>query len=344
MGKKVIFRKKIFNGLLIILVLLIIVIGGLTRLTESGLSMVDWELLRGIIPPFTEQAWQEEFANYKKYPEFQEKNYLISLEEFKVIFYFEYAHRMLGRLLGLGLLFTFLYFFLKRELSFKEIMHYAVLLFLVMMQGLLGWYMVKSGLVNEPEVSHYRLAAHLSLALFLLMYLWKFWLSYFSFKKDRFFNSNKLINLLIILIAGQIILGAFNSGLDAGIISHDYPKMLGQWIPYEQFGLEKNHLTFFASLKELSDNAVFIHFIHRHLGLLLGIVLLVFSSYFFLKVNTFDIKIALLLLFLLSFIQPLIGIFLTVSSIPIPLASLHQIIAVFILLNVVYLKHRTSSR
>ncbi len=329
-------QKISLNLLVIVMTLALILIGGLTRLTGSGLSMVDWAPIKGVIPPITSLEWQQEFNNYQKYPEFKEKNFWMSLSDFKRIFYFEYIHRMLGRLIGLSLFAIFLYFLLKKKLTFKEKANYISLLILVSLQGVLGWYMVKSGLVDNPFVSHYRLAAHLSLALVFLIYLWLFWLSHFNLKKNQLVgNANKVLNGLIVLTFIQIVLGAFNSGLDAGLIASDYPKMRNEWLPREVF--------FNPSSTFLLDNPFFIHFFHRHLGILLGAALIFFSFYYFSKAKTPDLRYALLFLGIFSISQPLLGILITLKSIPISLASLHQMIAVFMMLNLFYLKWRVRS-
>ncbi len=340
--KAILSQKIFFNFLLILLTLALIFVGGLTRLTGSGLSMVDWEPIRGIVPPFSESSWQEEFNNYKQFPEYKLKNRFMSLAEFKKIFYFEYFHRVLARLLGLLLLAISIYFFWRRQLQPREVVHYIFLILLVGGQGLLGWYMVKSGLVDDPNVSHYRLLAHLMTALFFLIYLWVFTLSLLPFKRKKKSPLKKWpLNLLLLLLILQICLGALNSGLDAGLISNEYPKMFNRWIPEQVFGsLTAIQGDFFSSLLSLFDNPIFIHFFHRHLGVILSVLCLVFAIFFLSKAELPDIKIAALLFIFLSLCQPLIGIFITILSVPVLQASLHQMVAVFMLLNLFYLRYR----
>ena len=162
----------LFSGCLLIFIM--VIIGGLTRLTGSGLSMVDWNLVKGIIPPLTPYEWQETFNLYKQYPEYQIKNYNLSLSEFKTIFFWEYLHRMIGRLLGLVFIIPFVYFLITKQLDKKLIIRTSILLFLGSTQAFLGWWMVKSGLVDKPDVSHFRLAAHLTTAFITFSYT--FWI------------------------------------------------------------------------------------------------------------------------------------------------------------------------
>ena len=153
-----------------------ILLGGVTRLTDSGLSMVEWKPLLGVIPPLTDESWQQSFSKYQQYPEYQKINHGMSLEEFKSIYYFEYAHRVLGRLIGVLFLIPFLFFYFTRRLPSKLTPKLMLLFALGAFQGLLGWFMVKSGMVDKPHVSQYRLTAHLGTAV--LIYAYMLWLSW----------------------------------------------------------------------------------------------------------------------------------------------------------------------
>jgi heme a synthase len=156
-----------------ILVLFIIFIGGATRLTGSGLSIVEWKPITGIIPPISLQDWEAEFAGYRLFPEYELYNYNISLDEFKLIYYFEYIHRILGRLIAIVFTIPFIYFYTQKQIPRKNLPYYILILILLFAQGVIGWYMVKSGLTNTAHVSHYRLALHLMIAV--VIYSLLFW-------------------------------------------------------------------------------------------------------------------------------------------------------------------------
>ena len=211
---------------LIILIFIMIIVGGLTRLTNSGLSITEWELFKGILPPLNQDDWDNYFSLYKTIPQFKLINSYMTIDEFKIIFYWEYFHRLLGRLIGVCYLIPLLYFTFSQKIKKVSLKILYFVFFLILLQGLMGWYMVKSGLINLVSVSHYRLSVHLILAFIIISIL--FWI-YLNLKIDsykNFFNfENLLIKSLLILVYLQIIMGAFVSGLDAGMIYQTWPKM-----------------------------------------------------------------------------------------------------------------------
>ena len=218
----------------LILVFFIIIIGGLTRLTNSGLSITEWELFKGIFPPLNQNTWESYFNQYKKIPQFQFLNHNMNLNEFKIIFYWEYFHRFIARIIGLFFLIPLIYFYFSKSIKKKYIYISFNILFLIIIQGAIGWYMVQSGLINDISVSHYRLAIHLVLAIIIIASI--FWLILnIRMKSYRFFFSFKKKNLpylfLILLIFLQIIFGAFVSGLDAGKIYQTWPLMGHTYFP-----------------------------------------------------------------------------------------------------------------
>ena len=166
------FSYWLFSSL--ILVFLIIVIGGLTRLTNSGLSIIEWELFKGIFPPMNDMTWNIYFEKYKTIPQYKLLNFNMTLDEFKIIFYWEYIHRILARLIGLFFLIPLIFFYLSKKIDIKYLNICFIILFLIVIQGIIGWYMVKSGLINDTTVSHYRLSIHLSTAFFIISTI--FWL------------------------------------------------------------------------------------------------------------------------------------------------------------------------
>ena len=311
------------------LTLLMIVIGGLTRLTDSGLSMVEWKILLGVIPPLIEKDWQEAFLLYQSFPEFQQINNDMTLSEFKFIYLMEYSHRLLGRLLGLLVLIPFIYLWIKKTLSFSEWKKYFFLFVLICLQGFAGWFMVKSGLVDVPTVSQYRLVLHLFLALlFLSLTLW-FLLEQLSMIKNQgkiAVKKNQLswwVGGLFFLLGGQILLGGFVAGLDAGHVSHTFPKMFGKWIPSNMFYQTPWIINFF-------ENQITVHFFHR----LFALVLVVYGVIFVIKIifyqeSSFLKKWAVYFILLLG-MQIILGILTVVLKVPISLASLHQFIAILL--------------
>ena len=257
-----------------LLVVIIITVGGLTRLTDSGLSITEWELFRGILPPLDIDKWNFYFNEYKKIPEFQSINYNMTLEEFKFIYYWEYAHRLIARLIGLVSIIPLLIIFFKYKNKFSINLKYLTIFGLVCFQGFLGWFMVKSGLINNTDVSHYRLASHLSVALIVLSLT--FWFILENLKTDKFsikFNK-KFINLFLIMIIIQIILGAFLAGLNGGLLYNSWPYMNGSFIPDD---IDKIDLYHYDSL----NNASIIQFYHRLVAYILILFLVILNYFFF---------------------------------------------------------------
>ena len=203
---------------------------GVTRLTNSGLSITEWELFKGIFPPLTNKNWIT-FWIIQNYSQFSLVN-PCDLEEFKVIFYWEYFHRLFGRIIGLFYILPLIFFTYKKILDKNYLIILYLVFGLILFQGFLGWYMVESGLVNKVSVSHYRLSLHLFFAFLIISILYWTYLNINLKSKKVFFNfKNKLVKLFLILVLGQIILGAFVSGLDAGMIYQTWPKMNNSYFP-----------------------------------------------------------------------------------------------------------------
>ncbi len=313
------------------MVLAMVLIGGVTRLTDSGLSMVDWKPILGAIPPINEAQWLEKFKMYQAFPEFQKVNSHMDLAGFKSIFFWEYFHRLFGRLIGLFFFVPFAFFALTKSFDKKTFFKMFLALVLGGSQGLMGWYMVKSGLVDRPDVSHFRLAAHLGLAFIILAYL--FWLVLEiknplreRLQKIEYFKAQAFLTILIIV---QIIYGAFVAGLDAGLTHNTFPKMGRYWIPREFYNI-------FQSIIEVFENPVVIQFVHRSIGILIA----VFAVYMMtktLKMNNFQQKKTIKFLFFALMMQVVLGILTLVNYVPITLASAHQVMAAIITLCVVRL-------
>lgn len=321
-------KKDIFLWLLssCILLILLIWVGGLTRLTGSGLSITEWEIFSGILPPLNQNKWNEYFDLYKQIPEYKKINYGMSLSEFKFIFWWEYIHRVLARFLVLFYIIPFVYFFLKNKIRKNEIYFFLLIFIFFLLQGFMGWYMVKSGLVSDTDVSHYRLAAHLSLAI--IIYCMIFW-SLLNYKKKIFLNykiATFLILFLIILILVQIIWGAFTSGLNAGLLYQTWPLM------NEQFIANDVNIKNIISIESLS-NPSYVQLLHRLLAYF--IILYTFSIYFF-YFRRMNITKPFKLIFFAICIQVVLGIFTLISNLNIYLASLHQIGSILLISCTIY--------
>ena len=286
---------------------LMIVVGGLTRLTDSGLSITEWELFKGILPQsLSKETWTLYFNLYKEIPQFKYLNPSMTIEEFKVIFYWEYFHRLLGRIIGLMFLIPLIYISFKKIVEKKVLNIFFLIFFLILFQGLLGWYMVESGLTENTTVSHYRLSLHLFFAFIIISLLYWNYLNFKFLVNKSFFNlKNILTKLLFLLILFQIIIGAFVSGLDAGMIYQTWPKMNHSYFPDDINIFEFNLFNFF-------DNQSFVQFLHRSVAYLIigfaifiGIKMLINKQEEYYK-NYF-------IVFFILLIQVLLGIFTLIS-------------------------------
>ena len=330
---------KLFSYWLVtslILVFFIIIVGGLTRLTNSGLSITEWELLKGILPPFSEVTWNEYFNEYKKIPQYKLLNFNMSLAEFKTIFYWEYIHRIIARIIGLFFLLPLIYFYLSKKIDTKYIKICCLIFSLIIFQGLVGWYMVKSGLVNNITVSHYRLSIHLSTAIIIISSI--FWLlKNFVSKENKIFFSLSKHNLpyliLIFLIFFQIIFGAFVSGLDAGLIYQTWPKMNLSYVP-DDIDLSKFNLSFF-------NEQSFVQFLHRLMAYFVIAVVIIVGIRMFIISKSVNLKSYLLVVFVII-LQVALGILTLISGLNLYLASLHQITSIILVLSVLNLNHKMS--
>jgi len=312
-----------------------IIVGGLTRLTDSGLSITEWELFKGILPPTNKETWEMYFSLYKEIPQFKFINPLISMEEFKVIFYWEYFHRLLGRLIGLAYLLPLLYFTLKRTFDKKTIITLYFIFILILAQGLIGWYMVESGLVINTSVSHFRLSIHLLMAFVIISFLTWNYLNFKSNKNKSFFNlKNKLTKIFFLFILFQIVIGAFVSGLDAGLIYQTWPKMNLTYFPDD---VDLNRL----DLKYFFYNQGFIQFIHRILAYLIIVFALIIGTRLLVQKQVRFIK-NYFIVFLVLVTQVLLGIFTLISGLNLYFASLHQITSVILVFTVLNLNHKLS--
>ncbi|GAB5565102.1 MAG: COX15/CtaA family protein [Winogradskyella sp.] len=319
-----------------ILIFIMVIVGGITRLTHSGLSMSNYKLISGTIPPMNEVEWNEAFDLYKQYPEYQKLNYGMSLEEFKDIYFWEWIHRVIGRFIGLVFIIPFIYFLVRKRLSSSTIKKAIILLFMGGFQGFLGWYMVKSGLVDRPDVSHYRLAAHLTTAF--LTFSYTFWVALdliFPNKKEINTKIRNFIRLSFVVLVIQIIYGAFVAGLDAGWIHNHWPMMSeGKFI----------HETAYSELNPVYLNFIEgksgVQFVHRTLAyIVVAFVLAIWYKTSKLELTKWQAKGVNLLLIIVGF-QFLLGVLTILLAVPVWLGVLHQVGAFFLLSAMVLTLHR----
>lgn len=321
-----------------VMVFIMTAIGGITRLTESGLSMVDWNLIMGSVPPLTEEAWQETFEEYQKFPEYKTTHNHFTLEDFKGIFFWEFIHRLFGRLIGVVFLIPFFIFLKKGLIKGKLLKQLLFLLFMGGFQGFLGWYMVSSGLVHEPRVSHFRLAAHLSTAFFTISY--SLWIALDlmnttvkEVKTTSKFNMLTIISLVFLCI--QIIFGAFVAGKDAGMIHNFWPHMN----PNEFISEEVSNGE--SLFNTLINNPSGIQFTHRYLAYIVsGLILYLW----FISKQAVDSITAKRITTsgIIVIAQFILGVVTLLFQVPLSIALLHQLGALLLLLSLVRVTHRIT--
>ena len=309
-----------------IIVSIMIVVGGLTRLTDSGLSITEWQLFSGLIPPLSQKEWIFYFNLYKEIPEFKLQNFNMTLQEFKVIFWWEWAHRFLGRLIGLFYLIPLIYFSFKLKIS--KMLDLYFIFFLICFQGFIGWYMVSSGLVDRVDVSHFRLSIHLLVAFLILSLI--FW-NYLKFQNynhlsDGINSTIPFIFLVLILI--QIVIGAFVSGMDAGKIYNSWPLMGNTYFP------DDNNFENLFKLSAFSDPSL-VQFIHRNLAYIIGLfyVMIFFKVY---KSKTTKLYRSVNILGFFIILQIVLGILTVLLGAQIYIAAVHQISSIFLVTSSIY--------
>ena len=333
-------NKKVIYWLLLgcALIFIMVVVGGITRLTHSGLSISNYKLISGTIPPINEVEWQKAFDLYKQYPEYQKLNNSFSLQDFKDIYFWEWLHRVIGRFIGLIFFLPFLYFLITKQLTKPTIKKSLILLVLGAFQGFLGWYMVKSGLVDKPDVSHYRLAAHLTTAF--ITFAYTFWVALdlmFPDRKQVSVSFRNLVRFALAVLLIQIIYGAFVAGLDAGFIHNHWPMMNEGKFMHETVYIEQTPL-----LKNFVEGRSGVQFIHRMLAYI--VVLFVFLIWKWsrkLNLSEYQSKGVNALLILVG-IQFLLGVLTILLQVPVWLGVAHQIGAFFLLSAMTFTLHRFS--
>lgn len=335
-------RKAIIAWLLsgCFLIAAMVVIGGITRMTGSGLSITQWKLVTGTIPPLNEAQWMQEFDEYRTSPQFQKINSYFGLADFKNIYWWEYFHRLLGRVLGFVFLIPFVYFLWRKKLERKLIPKLVLVFFLGGLQGFVGWYMVKSGLVDNPFVAHYRLALHLITAFITYGYI--LWLAISLMKTENTIVPSFVRNFsfaILVVILLQIVYGAFVAGTKAGFIYNTFPMMGNSFVPPDMGLLQPGWLNLFENISALQ-------FIHRCVAYLLSIMVILLWIYSLKNKLTFWLHNAIQLMMLIVLFQVVLGIItiLNLHYSPVLLGSLHQFGALMVFSVGVYLVSRATTK
>ena len=323
--------------LITFLVALIIIIGGLTRLTDSGLSITKWDLFTGIFPPMSSDDWEKSFFLYKKIPEYKLINSSMTLDQFKIIYWWEYVHRLLGRAIGLLFMLPLIYLTFKKKLSKKNLFSFYFILFLILLQGFVGWYMVKSGLLDRVDVSQYRLSLHLTLAIIIFCIL--FW-NYLKNISQNNFESNVKISfylpvIFLIILILQISLGAFVSGLHAGQIYQSWPLMNQNYFP------DDSMFNDLFSLKVFETPSL-AQFLHRNVAYIMLLFFLVILFIVFNNVDLAYLRKSAILVFLFLLLQLFLGILTIIFGTQIFFASMHQLGSIMLLTATLILVFKNS--
>ncbi|WP_127024655.1 COX15/CtaA family protein [Flagellimonas beolgyonensis] len=318
------------------LIFIMVLVGGITRLTHSGLSISDYKLIHGTLPPMNEQEWQEAFELYKQYPEYQKLNNHFDLEDFKDIYFWEWLHRVIGRFIGIVFIVPFLYFLFTKKLDGPTTKKAIILLIMGGFQGFLGWYMVKSGLVDRPDVSHFRLAAHLTTAF--ITFAYSFWVALDLIYPDKKEVNTKIRNLIrfgLVVLLIQIIWGAFVAGLDAGFIHNHWPLMSDGKLIHETVFIEHQPV-----IKNFFEGKSGVQFIHRYLAyVVVGIIVYIWFKTGQTQRTALQEK-GLKMLLALVFVQFVLGVLTLIYAVPLWLGIAHQIGAFFLLAAMTFTLHR----
>ena len=321
-----------------VLIFIMVVVGGITRLTHSGLSISSYKLISGTIPPMNEIEWQEAFDLYKQYPEYQKLNTHFDLQDFKDIYFWEWLHRVIGRFIGLVFIIPFIYFLIKKQLTKSTIKKSIILLVLGGFQGFLGWYMVKSGLVDKPDVSHYRLAAHLTTAF--ITFAYTFWVILdilYPLKKEINKKLKKIIQVSLGLLIIQIIYGAFVAGLDAGFIHNFWPMMADGKFIHETVYIEQEPL-----YRNFIEGKSGVQFVHRILAYIVTISIFIIWNRTRKMELSQEQKFGVNFLIYFLILQFTLGVFTILFAVPVWLGVAHQVGAFFLLTAMTFVLHRFS--
>ena len=340
--------KKLVTAWLLIGVIMVfvqILLGGITRLTGSGLSITKWDIVIGSIPPLTSVDWTETFDLYKQTPQYQKINEGMSLQQFKFIFFWEYFHRLWARTMGFVFLLPFLFFLLRRSLSSKTLRRLGIVVLLASTAAVFGWIMVASGLINRPWVNAYKLTVHLGLGISLFIYLFYAWLS------EKGYNSivvadnwKKYISLLIVLLIVQVGLGGMVSGMKSSLLYPTWPLMNDQWIPDVVFNKTHWNTDSFLLYDRSGFMPTLVQVLHRNLAYLISVFVVVFS-YIWIKSQNSQLHWVAYTLVGVIIVQVVLGVLTLLAShgsIPVFYGVLHQGMGILTLTFLIYIKVRTN--
>lgn len=306
----------------------IVVIGGITRLTRSGLSIVEWKPVSGVVPPMGEAEWQAEFEKYKATPEYRLVNHSMTLPEFKNIFWWEFIHRIFARLVGVIFFLPFIWFLVRRRIDRTLALRLGVIFALGGFQGFLGWYMVKSGLVNDPHVSHLRLTSHLMTAV--LIYALMLMTAWGLDQRPAVPGSRRVAWANVILVFFMMASGALVAGLKAGKMYNTFPLMNGQYFPQGALG-------FSPVLANFSDNPIMVQFLHRNFAYMLGVF---FCWQLWRERRSINLYHPLAWVVIAYLLQFVLGVLTLLKAVPVSLGALHQANALVLFTATLYLLAR----
>ena len=323
-----------------ILLFIMVTVGGITRLTNSGLSMTDWHLVTDTFPPLSEEKWQAAFDECKKFPEYQKINIHndFQLSDYKFIYFWEWFHRFIGRIIGLVFIVPFIYFLIKKRIDKATLKKCFVLLFMGGFQGFLGWFMVKSGLIDNPDVSHFRLALHLTFAFITFAYtLWVALDLIYPERNEVIVPLKKLARTTLVFLIIQIIYGGFVAGLNAGLIHNHWPLMSDGQFFHESIKFEYD-----SWLLRFTEGKSGVQFVHRTMAyVIVGLIMFLYFKSRKYSLSTQQ-KNGLNALVILVFIQFGLGVFTLLFAVPLWLGLTHQIVAFLLLTAMTYTLHRLS--
>lgn len=323
-----------------VLLFIMVMVGGITRLTNSGLSMTDWHLVTDTFPPTTEEAWNEAFEEYKKFPEYQKINihYDFTMDDYKFIYFWEWFHRFIGRIIGIVFIIPFTYFLIKKRLDAATIKKCVILLFMGGFQGFLGWFMVKSGLIDHPDVSHYRLALHLTFAFITFAYtLWVALDLIYPNKQEVILPLRKCARIALVFLIIQIIYGGFVAGLNAGMIHNHWPLMSEGKIIHETVWSEQP-----TWIQNLTEGKSGVQFVHRTMAyVVVGLMLFLYFKSKKYTLNSLQTKGTKILVLFVA-LQFVLGVFTLLFQVPLWLGLAHQMMAFLLLSSMVFVLHRFS--
>ncbi len=328
----------LFSGCVFIFIM--VLVGGITRLTDSGLSISNWNIITNIIPPLNEEQWIAEFEDYKQFPEYQiinsQKDF--TLEDYKFIYFWEWFHRLLGKLMGVVFILPFLYFWVRKKLDKETLKNCFILLFLGGFQGFLGWYMVKSGLVDVPHVSHYRLAIHLTTAFITFSFcLWVALNLIYPKQKPIYPKLRNIIRFGFVILLIQIIWGAFVAGLNAGLVHNTWPLMNEGTLIHQSVWIEQEPLW-----RNFIEGKSGVQFVHRYLAyLVVGIIVYIWMQARKLNLTQLQSRSIKAMLVLVG-LQFVLGVLTLLQAVPLWLGVAHQIGAFFLLGAMTLALHRFS--